>query len=153
MSLMDLLLGGPTAAQRFQEIMPMLSGHQISGAVAGPATVSPPSSHDGGGMSSNWQDVAAHMAERRYGYSPQQVNEMNYIIGHESSWDPTAVNPNVINGKQAVGIPQHMVPVSDVSQWQNMDPRKQISWFLNYVQDRYGGIDQAYDFKRQNGWY
>jgi hypothetical protein len=29
----------------------------------------------------------------------------------------------------------------------------QIRWLLNYIDERYGGIDQALAFKDREGWY
>lgn len=131
------------APSGLESLLPMLAQQ---GGGGGPSAMGP-------GDSKNWEKVAEEIGARRYDYNPKEFNMLDSIIGRESSWDPTAVNPNVVNGKQAVGIPQHMVPVNQVDNWVNMDPRKQINWLYNYIENRYGTVQDALQFKNQNGWY
>ena len=143
MSLMDLLLSEPSAADRFQQMMPLLGGQggglsSLSSSPVGPV----------GGSPSHWEQVAQRIAENKYGYSPQDFNKLDSIISRESNWDPNAVNPN----GGAYGIPQ-ILPSAHPDVHLQDDPRGQINWLLNYVQGRYGGIDQALAFKDQHGWY
>jgi hypothetical protein len=138
-SLMDILLAQPSAQERFQQIAPLLGG----GAPPVGGTVSA-----GSGGSSDWEDVARRIAENRYGYTPEDFNKLDSIISRESNWDPNAVN----DSSGAYGIPQILPSAHPNANLEN-DPRGQINWLLNYVQERYGGIDQALAFKNANGWY
>ena len=101
-----------------------------------------------GGTPSHWEDVAQRMATNRYGYSNQDFNKLDSIIDRESSWDPNAVNPN----GGAYGIPQ-ILPSAHPNTHLEDNPRGQIRWLLNYIDERYGGIDQALAFKDREGWY
>jgi hypothetical protein len=144
MSLLDILLNEPSAAERFQQIAPLING----GGVPGGRTPGSAPVPNAGGSPSHWESVARRMAANRYGYTPEQLNEMDYIISHESGWNPQAVN----DSSGAYGIPQ-ILPSAHPGLHIQDDPRAQIKWFLNYVNDRYGGIDQAYQFKQDQGWY
>ncbi len=93
-----------------------------------------------------------HMATQR-GYTPQQLRELDYIIEHESGWNPSAVN----SSSGAWGIPQIM-PLTGRPQQGTLTPRQQIQWALNYLDSHayegYGtGIDAAYQHKLATGWY
>lgn len=144
MSLLDLLLSEPSASERFQQISPLLGGG--SGGLAGLAGSSDPGPV--GGSPSHWEDVARRIAMNRYGYSPEDFNKLDSIISRESNWNPNAVNPN----GGAYGIPQILPSAHPDVQLQG-DPRGQIKWLLNYIQGRYGGVDQALEFKNREGWY
>ena len=102
---------------------------------------------DGG----HWQDVAHRMATNRYGYSPQDLNELDYIIGNKSSWNPSALNPS----SGAAGIAQYISGFGPG--YQENRPKQQSRWLLNYLDnhqyDRGVGIDAAYQHKQQTGWY
>lgn len=138
MSLMDLLLNGPSASDRLQQMMPFLeSGGTPGGRV-----------RSAGGDAGQWEDVARRMAERRYGYTDADFNKLDSIISRESNWDPNAVNA----GSGAYGIPQ-ILPSAHPNTHLENDPRGQIRWLLNYIDQRYGGIDSALAFKDANGWY
>jgi hypothetical protein len=151
MSLMDLLLQEPSVSDQFSQIQGFLGGGagqtMPSRGMAGPVGGS-------GGSPSHWENVAQRMATNKYGYTPDQFHDLDSIISGgqgssgESSWDPNAVNPN----GGAYGIPQ-ILPSAHPDVNLQDDPRGQIRWLLNYVQDRYGGPSQALDFKVQNGWY
>lgn len=101
-----------------------------------------------GGTPSHWENVAQRMATNKYGYSNQDFNKLDSIIDRESSWDPNAVNPN----GGAYGIPQ-ILPSAHPNTHLEDNPRGQIKWLLNYIDERYGGIDQALAFKDREGWY
>jgi soluble lytic murein transglycosylase-like protein len=100
------------------------------------------------GSSSHWEDVAQRMATNQYGYSPQDFSKLDSIIGRESSWDPNAVN----DSSGAYGIPQ-ILPSAHPNTHLEDNPRGQIKWLLNYIQERYGGVDNALAFKDREGWY
>ena len=144
MSIMDLILKQPTMAERYMSTVGSMGG--------APAAPSAP----GGRVdtsSGNWEQIAQDMATSQYGYSPEDWNKLDYIIEHESNWNPNAINPNAVNGRQAMGIPQRMMdPGMADSRWMN-NPMAQLRWLFNYIDQRYGGINSAYQFKQQNGWY
>jgi hypothetical protein len=91
--------------------------------------------------------VAHRWATNRYGYSPDDWNKLDYIISHESNWDPNAVN----DSSGAAGIAQRISGYGP-GYVQN-DPKSQLRWLFNYINDRYGGVDSAYQHKTSTGWY
>lgn len=148
MSLLDLLMDSPSTMDRFQQVAGM--GSPGVGTPSHGATMP----GNAGGSPSHWKNVAERMATNKYGYTPQQFRDLDAIISGgrgssgESSWDPNAVNPN----GGAYGIPQILPSAHPDVHLQN-DPRGQIKWLLDYVEDRYGGPTQALDFKVREGWY
>lgn len=100
----------------------------------------------GGG--SRWENVAERMAMNKYGYSAADFNKLDSIISRESNWNPNAVN----SGSGAYGIPQ-ILPSAHPNTHLENNPRGQIRWLLNYIDQRYGGINQALAFKDSHGWY
>jgi hypothetical protein len=95
-----------------------------------------------------WRQVAHRIAVNEYGYSEEDWKKLDYIIQHESHWNPAAVNPS-----GAFGIPQIMPKAHPDALKLKDDPLGQIYWLFNYIENRYGGIDNAYRFKITNGWY
>ena len=72
---------------------------------------------------------------------------VDYIVGKESSWNPTAVNKS----SGACGLVQSL-PCSKLgANWR--DPVHALTWQKNYVKARYGGYAQAYAFWTKNHWY
>jgi hypothetical protein len=100
------------------------------------------------GDTSRWENRARQMAMNRYGYSPEQFRMLDYIIERESGWDPTAVNSN----GGAYGIPQ-ILPSAHPDVNLQGDPMGQLRWLFNYIQQRYGGVEDAYSHKQETGWY
>lgn len=142
MGLMELIMGGPSASDRFQSVLPLMNGGQSSGQTRGPGPGST------GGSPSHWEDVAQRMAENKYGYSNKDFNKLDSIISRESNWDPNAVNPN----GGAYGIPQ-ILPSAHPNTHLENNPRGQIRWLLDYIDERYGGVNSALAFKNREGWY
>lgn len=98
-----------------------------------------------------WEQLAAQLAARQYGWGPHQFNAIDQIATAESGWNPHAVNPN----GGAAGIPQALPsahPGLVDKQWMN-DPRAQIEWMLNYIHDRYGTPQHALSVRENQGWY
>tara|TARA_Y100000310_G_scaffold339754_1_gene433444 strand:+ start:86 stop:3967 length:3882 start_codon:yes stop_codon:yes gene_type:complete len=81
-----------------------------------------------------------------YGWTGQQFEDLAWIIDHESSWDPTAANPN----SSARGLFQKMTsihgPLASTLEGQ-------IQWGLNYIRNRYGSPSSAKAFWLNNKWY
>lgn len=71
-------------------------------------------------------------------------DKWNYIINHESGWNPKATN----GGSGAYGLPQSL-PGSKMasagSDWRS-NPITQLKWMKSYVSSRYGGIGNAYRY-------
>lgn len=78
-------------------------------------------------------------------------DKWNYIINHESSWNPRAKNPS----SDAYGIGQALPPSKMASFGSDYmsNPITQLKWMKSYVNGRYGGINEAYRFWQRNHWY
>lgn len=139
MSLMDILMGDTSSQERLSFITSLTGGGLGS-------LISP--GGDYGGTGSHWEQVAQQMAMRQ-GYSPEDWKKLDYIISHESNWDPNAVN----QGSGAWGIPQILPSAHPDIKPGSLNPRQQINWLLDYIQGRYGGIGSAYSHKQSTGWY
>lgn len=91
----------------------------------------------------NWMRMA--------GFKPSEYGAINYIVNHESSWNPSATNPS----SGAYGLPQSL-PASKLasagSDWRT-NPITQLKWMRNYVNERYGGANGALSFWKRNHWY
>lgn len=88
---------------------------------------------------------------KQAGFSPSEYAAIDYIVNHESSWNPQAVNPS----SGAYGLPQSL-PASKLasagSDWRT-NPITQLKWMRNYVNERYGGANGALAFWKANHWY
>lgn len=80
---------------------------------------------------------------------------LDFIIGHESNWDPNAKNKT----SSAFGIGQ-MIKSNREHYGKKLgfdpnttDPAQQIAMMRAYVTDRYGSTEKAAAFKKANGWY
>lgn len=88
---------------------------------------------------------------KQAGFSPSEYAAIDYIVNHESSWNPQAVNPS----SGAYGLPQSL-PASKLasagSDWRT-NPITQLKWMRNYVNERYGGANGALSFWKAHNWY
>lgn len=100
-----------------------------------------------GGPVGNVEGLARRWAMNRYGYSPSDWNKLDYIISNESNWNPHALNPS----SGAAGIAQNIQGFSQG--YSENDPREQLRWLFNYIENHHGGIDAAYSHKKATGWY
>lgn len=95
------------------------------------------------GSHENWMRMA--------GFKPSEYAAIDYIVNHESSWNPQATNP----GSGAYGLPQSL-PASKLasagSDWRT-NPITQLRWMRDYVNGRYGGANGALAFWKRNHWY
>lgn len=95
------------------------------------------------GSHENWMRLA--------GFKPSEYSAINYIVNHESSWNPSATNPS----SGAYGLPQSL-PASKLasagSDWRT-NPITQLRWMRDYVNGRYGGANGALAFWQRNHWY
>ncbi|WP_353740065.1 transglycosylase SLT domain-containing protein [Phosphitispora fastidiosa] len=84
------------------------------------------------------------------GVGADWAEPLAWIIGEESSGNPTAQNPK----STAYGLMQFLD-----STWGNYgyqktsDPVKQVVAGIDYIKKRYGTPQKAVAFHQQNGWY
>lgn len=106
----------------------------------------------GGGALGGGQPSGSHknwLAEA--GFNSSDFGYITYIVNHESGWNPKATNPS----SGAYGLPQSL-PGNKMaaagSDWRT-NPITQLRWMKSYVNERYGGAKQAYNFWLQNHAY
>ncbi|MFC8507438.1 transglycosylase SLT domain-containing protein [Streptomyces sp. NPDC057411] len=82
---------------------------------------------------------------------PAQFASFSKIVEHESGWNHTATN----SSSGAYGLVQAL-PGSKMasagSDWKT-NPATQIKWGLNYMNERYGSPNGAWEFWQSHGWY
>lgn len=87
---------------------------------------------------------------KQAGIPASWFSSINYIVTHESGWNPHATNPS----SGAYGLPQAL-PGSKMAaagrDWRS-NPITQLKWMKNYV-GRYGGGPGAAAFWRAHHWY
>ena len=81
------------------------------------------------------------------GISPDDYAAVDYIISHESSWNPNATNPN----GGAHGLPQALPYSKTGCGW--VDAVCQLRWASQYADNRYGGWQGALNFWQQHRWW
>jgi len=96
----------------------------------------------------------ANLAEaNKRGLDPSQNAALTWIVEHESSFNPNAKNPH----STAHGYGQFLN--STVKNYEKKmgldysDPVNQLLMMEQYVQDRYGGANNAMAFWKKNHWY
>jgi len=95
--------------------------------------------YTGGGTKSEWL-AASNIPEESWGYA-------DFMVAKESTWNPNAVNKS----SGACGLAQAL-PCSKLGpNWNN--PVVALNWMNNYVNGRYGGWEQAYNFWQVKKWY
>ncbi|MFI8965016.1 transglycosylase SLT domain-containing protein [Streptomyces sp. NPDC053493] len=82
---------------------------------------------------------------------PAQFASFSKIVEHESGWNFTATN----SSSGAYGLVQAL-PGSKMASagadWKT-NPATQIKWGLNYMNERYGSPNAAWNFWQTHGWY
>lgn len=94
------------------------------------------------GSKADWMRLA--------GIDPSQYQYADYIIGHESGWNPAAVSAN-----RCIGLGQKCNASSLIAacpNWQT-DPVCQLGHFSGYANGRYGSWQGAYQFWVMNHWW
>jgi hypothetical protein len=107
-------------------------------AVATPATVVADALTNGGDIQSLGRTMNAAM------FGDQYWEALDQLWTRESNWRPTALNRS-----GACGIPQAL-PCSKIP---DHSPQGQISWGLQYIQQRYGNPANAWAHEERYGWY
>ncbi|MEN2740745.1 transglycosylase SLT domain-containing protein [Microbacterium sp. X-17] len=93
--------------------------------------------YSGGGAPAEWM-TAAGIAESDWGY-------VNYIVSHESGW-----NPNATSSNGYCGLVQTECGKLGAGTY---DPVANLSWGTGYANGRYGSWAGAYDFWASHGWW
>lgn len=90
-------------------------------------------------------------AAARYGWdSAQQWDSLSTLIGHESSWNPNAQNPN----STAYGLFQFLNSTwGTVGGSKTSDPGLQAEYGMRYIKQRYSDPMGAWSYWKQKGWY
>lgn len=120
-----------------------ISGSKGAGDIFTGGSNSPRKSPKPTGSHENWMRLA--------GFKPSEYSAINYIVNHESSWNPSATNPS----SGAYGLPQSLPGnkmASAGSDWRT-NPITQLRWMRDYVNGRYGGANGALAFWKRNHWY
>lgn len=95
--------------------------------------------YSGGGTKTEWLS-ASNIPQESWGYA-------DFMVGKESGWNPSAKNKS----SGACGLAQAL-PCSKLGpEWDN--PVVALNWMNNYVNGRYGGWEQAYNFWLAKKWY
>lgn len=104
-----------------------------------------------GGTKQNYRELGRTLAIEHKGYSEADFQCLDNVIKRESAWRNV---PNAAGGR-AYGIPQALPGskmASHGADWKT-NPRTQILWLLDYIEDRYGSPCKAWDFKKTKSWY
>jgi resuscitation-promoting factor RpfB len=86
---------------------------------------------------------------RQAGISSSDYQYVDFVISHESGWNPASVSAN-----RCIGLGQRCNPsvlINDCPGWQH-DPVCQLKHFSGYA-GRYGGWRGAYSFWQVNHWW
>lgn len=84
---------------------------------------------------------------RQAGINPADYGAVDFIISHESSWNPNATEPTT----GAHGLPQALPYTKTGCGWD--DPVCQLQWATSYATTRYGGWWGAYTHWVANRWW
>lgn len=83
------------------------------------------------------------------GYSEADWSAATWIINHESGWNPQAVNAS----SGAKGLGQCLNHASCNTGDYDTNYQTQFKWFLSYVDGRYSGAQNAYNFWQIHHYY
>jgi hypothetical protein len=101
------------------------------------------------GTTSDLQRMVQAMAQSKYGWEGSQWSALNWLISHESSWNPNAQNPT----SSAYGLFQFLDGTWAPYGKKTSDPAKQAEFGLKYIKDRYGSPEKAKAFWEGHHWY
>lgn len=104
-----------------------------------PAGAGAPPMYTGGGSPAEWM-AAAGIAKSDWGY-------VDYIISHESTWNPNATNASSGACGLAQALPCSKVPGN------GYDPVANLQWASGYAVSRYGSWKGAYEAWTVQNWW
>ena len=103
-------------------------------------------------FSNKWLDSSVKRAwATEAGIAEENWAYVDYLVGHESSWNPKATNPSSGAYGLAQALPANKMS-SVAGDW-GSNPVTQLRWMDSYVHSRYGGWEAAVNFWKQEGWY
>lgn len=110
---------------------------------SGSGSTTPPPATQVTGTKTDWMR-AAGIAESDWPY-------VDYIISHESGWDPNAINAS----SGAHGLPQALPGGKMASAGEDWatNPVTQLKWASGYAVSRYGSWAAAYNAWRSQNWW
>lgn len=95
------------------------------------------------------QKMVAALAQSKYGWAGSQWDALNWLVAHESSWNPNAQNPT----SSAYGLFQFLDGTWKGFGPKTSDPAKQAQYGLEYIKSRYGSPEKAKAFWEGHHWY
>lgn len=101
------------------------------------------------GTVSQLQKMVQGMAMSQYGWAGNQWASLNWLVSHESSWNPNAKNPS----SSAYGLFQFLDGTWGPYGKKTSDPMKQAQYGMEYIKERYGSPAQAKAFWEGHHWY
>ena len=73
---------------------------------------------------------------------------LHEIVAAESSWRPDAIG----DGGESFGLVQRHAPAHGAPPWP-WPVRDQILWAVEYADERYGGLCEGAEFRREARWW
>lgn len=128
---LDDLILEDIPAEKLPDPKPEPKPEPETAAAATPAAPAGVPRYTGGGSPAEWM-AAAGIPESDWGY-------VDYIVRHESTWNPNAINP----AGGYCGLVQ-IAPLHGVANC--TDPVVNLSWGNQYALNRYGSWEAAYNF-------
>jgi hypothetical protein len=95
------------------------------------------------------QRMVADLAKSKYGWAGSQWDALNWLVAHESSWNPNAQNPT----SSAYGLFQFLDGTWAPYGKKTSDPKLQAQYGLEYIKGRYGSPEKAKAFWEGHHWY
>lgn len=78
---------------------------------------------------------------------------MSQLVANESSWNPNAQNPNSTASGYGQFLNSTQADYEKKTGLSYDDPVNQLVMMTQYVDDRYGGVQQALNFWNKNNHY
>ncbi|MEV6176313.1 transglycosylase SLT domain-containing protein [Streptomyces sp. NPDC052016] len=123
-----------------------LTAVAVAAATAGMALTTAPAQAATGSSASEAKAIAHKMIP-----DAAQFNAFSKIVEHESGWDVDATNASSGAYGLVQALPANKM-ASAGSDWKT-NPKTQIKWGLDYMNERYGSPTGAWAFWQANGWY
>jgi hypothetical protein len=101
------------------------------------------------GTTSQLQKLVQGMAMSNYGWAGNQWAALNWLVQHESGWNPNAQNPT----STAYGLFQFLDGTWKGHGPKTSNPALQAQYGLEYIKERYGSPEQAKAFWEGHHWY
>lgn len=101
------------------------------------------------GTTSDLQKMVQGLAASKFGWSGNQWSSLNWLVSHESSWNPNAQNPT----SSAYGLFQFLDGTWKGYGPKTSDPAKQAEYGMQYIKERYGSPEGAKAFWEGHHWY